>query len=409
MADEEDKDSKTQEPSARKLTQAREEGQVAKSPEVASLAALAAASLVILLNGGAMSRSIADQLIPFLAHPDSIDVSGQGAVKVFHAAILAAAPVAVVLLAALAAGVVGNVAQTGFLFTPKRLAPDLSKLNPITGLGRMFGMDGLVNFLKTLAKFIVMCTVIWYLLSPKLMMFKGLAGMDLAAVLPFTCDVLRALLIAALVMLAVSAALDWFIQRQRFMAKMRQTRQEQKQEHKDSEGDPHIKGKLKQIRLQKARQRNLQNVPKATMVITNPTHFAVALRYIQGETPAPICVAKGTDELALRIREMATHPVHPDRRGSAARPRAVRRRRESTTPYPRNTTPRSPRSWASCWAPASAAAAGPQDRRRDPPPVDPRAARPAGLRGGLPSDRKAFRPEPLKERPPCRLIRWTRR
>jgi flagellar biosynthetic protein FlhB len=307
MADEtEDKDSKTQEPSARKLAQAREEGQVAKSPEVASLAALAAASLVILLNGGSISRTVGDQLIPFLAHPDEIDVSGGGALNVFRAAIMAAAPAALVLLAALVAGVVGNVAQTGFLFTPKRLAPDITKLNPIAGLGRMFGPDGMVNFLKTLAKFIVMCTVIGFQLWPKLTLFKGLAGLDLAAVLPFTCDILRALLIASLVMLAVSAALDWFIQRQRFMAKMRQSRQEQKQEHKDTEGDPHIKGKLKQIRQQKARQRNLQNVPKATMVITNPTHFAVALRYIQGETPAPICVAKGADELAFRIREMAT-------------------------------------------------------------------------------------------------------
>jgi flagellar biosynthetic protein FlhB len=160
--------------------------------------------------------------------------------------------------------------------------------------------------LKTFAKFIVMCTVIWFILSPKLIMFGGLADLDLAAVLPFCCDILRAILIASLIMLAVSAALDWFIQRQRFMAKMRQSRQEQKQEHKDTEGDPHIKGKLKQIRMQKARQRNLQNVPKATMVITNPTHFAVALRYVQGETPAPVCVAKGADEVAMRIREMAT-------------------------------------------------------------------------------------------------------
>jgi len=306
MAEGEDKDSKTQEPSGQKLAQARSEGQVAKSPEVASLAALAAASLVLLMNGGTISRTVADQLIPFLAHPDAIDVSGVGSLKVFRSAIAAAAPAAVVLLAALVAGVIGNVAQTGFLFTPKRLAPNLSKLNPISGIGRMFGLDGMVNFLKTLAKFIVMSAVIGFQLKPKLVIFTGLAALDPAAVLPFAADVLRAVLIASLVMLAVSAALDWFIQRQRFMAQMRQSRQEQKQEHKDSEGDPHIKGKLKQIRMQKARQRNLQNVPKATMVITNPTHFAVALRYIQGETPAPICVAKGTDELALRIREMAT-------------------------------------------------------------------------------------------------------
>jgi len=307
MADEtEDKESKTQEPSARKLAQAREEGQVPKSPEIGSLAALFAASLVILLNGGAITRAVGDQLVPFLAHPDAIDISDFGALKVFHSALMAALPATIILIAALVAGVAGNVAQTGFLFTPKRLAPDISKLNPLTGLSRMFGSDGLVNFAKTFGKFIIMCTVIGYMLRPQLSLFTGLAALDLTALLPFTCDVLRAIVIAALVMLTVSAALDWFIQRQRFMAKMRQSRQEQKQEHKDTEGDPHIKGKLKQIRMQKARQRNLQNVPKATMVITNPTHFAVALRYIQGETPAPICVAKGADEVAFRIREMAT-------------------------------------------------------------------------------------------------------
>jgi flagellar biosynthetic protein FlhB len=150
-----------------------------------------------------------------------------------------------------------------------------------------------------------MCAVIWFQLQPQAKLFQGLAALDPVAIHPFTMDILRAVIIAALVMLAISAALDWFIMRQRFMAQMRMTRQEQKQEQKDSDGDPQIKAKLRQIRQAKARQRIAQTVPKATLVITNPTHFAVALRYVQGETAAPICVAKGVDELAFRIRDLA--------------------------------------------------------------------------------------------------------
>jgi flagellar biosynthetic protein FlhB len=306
MADDQpEKDSKTQEPSAQKLAHARSEGQVVKSPEVASYFALTAASLILLLNSGAMSRQIADSLTPFIAHPDAIDMSGQGGMEVLRAALKAASPAAIILGGATAAGVVGNLVQHGFLFTPNKLAPDFSRLSPMKGLSRLFGPDGLVNFAKTLVKFVIMCAVIWFQLQPQAKLFQGLAALDPVAILPFTMDILRAVIIAALVMLAISAALDWFIMRQRFMAQMRMTRQEQKQEQKDSDGDPQIKAKLRQIRQAKARQRIAQTVPKATLVITNPTHFAVALRYVQGETAAPICVAKGVDELAFRIRDLA--------------------------------------------------------------------------------------------------------
>ncbi len=311
MSDTQDRESKTQEPTGRRLERARQEGQIVKSPEVAAFAALAAASAVLLTTGGAMARSIAAALLPFLAHPDAFDFSGQGGVAVMRLALQAATPGIVLLLAAAAAAVFGNVIQQGFLFTPSRIMPDLSKLSPMAGFKRVFGADNLIHFAKTFARFFAMSALVWMVLRPHTAMLQALAALDPAAILPLTAELLRAMLIAALMLLAVSAAIDWIIQRRSFMAKMRMTREEVKQEAKDQDGDPHIKAKIKQIRLARAKKRIAQNVPKATLVITNPTHFAVALRYVAGETPAPICVAKGADFLALRIREIAAEHQVP--------------------------------------------------------------------------------------------------
>jgi flagellar biosynthetic protein FlhB len=133
-----------------------------------------------------------------------------------------------------------------------------------------------------------------------------MAVMDPAAVLTFSRTLLIALLSSVLTFLGLTAAIDWIWQRQRFLQRLRMSREEIKEEHRQSEGDPHVKGKLKQMRMQRAKKRMMAQVPKATMVVTNPTHYAVALRYIAGETPAPICVAKGMDNIALKIREIAS-------------------------------------------------------------------------------------------------------
>jgi flagellar biosynthetic protein FlhB len=301
-----DKESQTQEPTAKRLQTAREEGNVVSSPEVAALAALACAMGVMLTMGGNMARGIANALLPFIAHPDAIDLSSHGALDVMHMAMMAAAPVTLIMFAAAMGGAAGNLLQHGILFVPKKLAPDFSKLNPMSGFGRVFGMDALVNFLKTFVRFFVTGTTIWLVMRPKTNLLQGMAALDPAAILPLTAELLRAAVIATLVVMALSAGLDWFVRRQQFMAKMRMTREEVKRENKESEGDPHLKGKLKQMRYMRAKRRIVQAVPKATLIITNPTHYAVALRYVPGETPAPMCVAKGADHMAMKIREIAT-------------------------------------------------------------------------------------------------------
>lgn len=305
MSDTQDQSSKTEAPTGRRIQQAREEGQTPKSPEVASFFTLATACGVVLLGGGTIARQVADRLMPFIAHPDAIDLSANGAVAVFKAAFEAAAPAVVVLVSAMVAGVAGNLVQTGILFSTKAITPDLSKIGLGSGLKRLVGVDNLLNFGKSFFKLIAMGVVVWSVLKPHASDLVGLAWMEPGSVLAVASDILRAVVVAALIVFGISAGVDYFVQRWRFMERLKMSREDVKQEHKDTDGDPHIKAKLRQMRMQRAKNRMIANVPKATLVIMNPTHYAVALRYVQGETAAPICVAKGLDEVALKIRSIA--------------------------------------------------------------------------------------------------------
>ena len=306
MADENDSSSKTEEASPRRLEEARRRGDVAKSADLASWASMAGTAGAVAMAGGWMCRDLAQRLLPFLAHADSFELQNGGAVEVMRLAVTAAAPALLVVLGAgMASGVAGNVLQHGFLWSTERLAPDLSKISPMSGFKRLFGIDGLMHFLRSVLKLVIVGTVAWMSLKPHARDFEGLARSEPAAILPIAAALLKSLAFAVLTFLGVGAGLDWLWQRQRFMARMRMSREEMKEEHRQAEGDPHVKARLRKIRLERARRRMMQAVPKATVVIANPTHFAVALKYAQGETEAPICVAKGADLVALRIREVA--------------------------------------------------------------------------------------------------------
>jgi flagellar biosynthetic protein FlhB len=210
-----------------------------------------------------------------------------------------------VLLTAAAAGAAGNLVQTGFLWAPERIAPNPEKVSPLAGFKRLFGLDGLIHFFKSIAKVALVGVICWLSLKPKLAQLMGLNLIDPLAMGPFLADVLKNLCFSVIGVMGVSAIADWMLQRQRFRQRMRMSREEIKEDLRQSEGDPHVKARQRQLRIQRAKRRIMQNVPTATVVITNPTHFAVALRYDVNEAPAPICVAKGVDSLALRIRQMA--------------------------------------------------------------------------------------------------------
>ncbi len=306
MADDSDPESKTEEPSAKKLSDARAKGDVVKSADIGQLASLAGAVSVILIAGGWLTRDLANALYPFIAHAGTIELSSGGAMLVMkHATLAALPPLVLVMIVASVLGVVANVAQTGFMLTPDKLKPELSKLDPMKGLGRIFGMQGMIQFAKSIVKIGVTAIIAWMVLKPNVNEVRNLVGMDVVTMIPEALKLSKKLLIMVIIFLVATSAFDWFIQRQQFMKRMRMTLQEVKDEYKQSDGDPHIKGKRRQIQMQRSRQRMMQAVPKATVVVMNPTHYAVALKYEPGETPAPMCVAKGMDDLALKIRAIA--------------------------------------------------------------------------------------------------------
>ena len=306
MAEDNDAASKTEEPTPHKLAEAKKKGEVVKTPDLSSFASLAAAATVVAIAGGWMSRNLGEALLPFIASPDAMSFEGGGGVNIFHHAVMAAAPpLLAVIFAAAAAGAAANLAQSGLMFTPEKLAPDLKKISPAEGFKRIFGLDGLMQFLKSLVKVFLTAALAWWVLKPHLQDMNNLAQLEPGAMLPFVADILRRLFFAVAAFLLVVAGADWMWQRQRFMQRMKMTKEETKEEYRQSEGDPHIKARQKQLRMERARRRMMQAVPGATVVVMNPTHYAVALKYEAEEGGAPMCVAKGLDTLALKIREIA--------------------------------------------------------------------------------------------------------
>ena len=305
MADDADNASKTEEPTSKRLDDARVQGDVAKSTDLSSFFALAAAVGVTMMAGPGMASRMMMELRPFIEHPAQFDLSGLGGVAVLKLALVAASPAVTVLVAAGAAGAAGNFIQQGFLWSPAKLTPDLSKLNPLAGLKRMFDIDAMVQFARSMAKLTAVAIIAWMVLKPRASVLPQLVGLDIAAILPVSMDAIQALAIAVLIVMGTLAGIDWFWTRFRYMQKMRMSREDVKQDHKDADGDPHIKAKVRQLRVERSKRRMMQKVPTASVVVMNPTHYAVALRYEAGETPAPICVAKGMDSLALKIREIA--------------------------------------------------------------------------------------------------------
>ncbi|MEJ0064523.1 MAG: flagellar biosynthesis protein FlhB [Caulobacteraceae bacterium] len=306
MAENENGASKSEEATPRRLEEARKEGDVAKSGELAQACALAGAVGAVAMAGGGMAHSLVENLLPFIAHPEAIQLEGGGGQAVARQVMMAAAPALFTVLGAtMLAGIAGNVVQHGVLFTTAKLRPDLSKLSLAQGFKRLFGIDGLMNFLRSVLKVLLVSAVAWWVLAPHAAEFPGLVTMAPIDMLGYSAGLARSLMFAVLALLALGGIIDFIWQRQRFMQRMKMTKEEVKEDFKQSEGDPHVKARQRQIRMERARRRMIQQVPKATVVVMNPTHYAVALRYEQGETPAPQCVAKGADAVALRIREVA--------------------------------------------------------------------------------------------------------
>lgn len=304
MSDQDDS-SKTEEPSQKRLDESRKKGQVVQSRDVGSLIMLGAGALVVLGISPWMMGRLLQTARVFLERPNDFSLETPGTTLIFQEILLALSftllvPLIILLIAAYVSGVV----QFGLLFAMDKLGFKWEQVSLIKGFGRMFSMRNVVEFLKGVAKISLVGVACFMIIWPELSHIERLVISPVQIILPTLGAMTFKLTVVVLAVLAVLAAGDYLYQRYAHLKQLRMTKQEVKDEHKQAEGDPHIKSKLRQIRNQRARKRMMANVPKATVVVTNPTHYSVALKY-DASMGAPKVVAKGLDAVALRIRELA--------------------------------------------------------------------------------------------------------
>ncbi len=305
MAEQND-DDKTEEPTAKKLDDARKRGDIVYTPEVGAALSLIAATAIVAFMSGPIASQMAHSFIGFLAMPDqfSADPGSLRAIMI-GVGVKLLAVFGLVALTLAVAGIGSRYLQDQPTFTGERLTPKLDKLNPIEGFKRVFGKAAVAAFVKSLAKLALVGAVLAWTLWPHDAELERISLMDPAALLPFVKERAVSMLIALASAAALLAAIDYVFTRQSYMQRMRMSRREIKEELRQQDGDPLVKAKLRAIRMERSRRRMLQSVPQASVVITNPTHYAIALKYVPGETPAPVCLAMGVDAVAQRIREVA--------------------------------------------------------------------------------------------------------
>jgi flagellar biosynthesis protein FlhB len=305
MAEEREQTERSEEPTQKRLDEAIRRGDVVKSQEVNTWFILGAAALSLMIFSGSMGAGLETALRGLIANAHAVAFDGgalMGLITKLGSEIIAAA--AIPFLVLMAAAVAGNMIQHRFLWSAEPLRPALSKISPAAGLKRLFSRQALVNFAKGLAKLALIGGIMGALLWPERGRLDALVDTDPAGTLGLTRALSLSTLGVVVAVLAVIAALDYLWQYRQWYERQKMSLRELKEEFKQTEGDPTIKAKIRQLRQTRARKRMMAQVPKASVVITNPTHFAVALQYERGMN-APVCLAKGADAVALRIRAVA--------------------------------------------------------------------------------------------------------
>jgi flagellar biosynthesis protein FlhB len=305
MADENDTTDKTEDPTQKRLEEAHERGDVAKSQEINTWFVIAGGTLVLSTFSGSVGGGILMPLRNLIANSWMIHADGPGLLALAQSlefALMAALGVPFLMLAL--AAIAGNMVQHRLVWSAESLKPKLSKISPGAGAKRIFGKQAAANFGKGLFKVIALGAVMTAILWPERHRLEAIVRFDPAALLGATTGMTVHLLGAVVALLAVVAIADYLFQYRTWFERQKMSLQEMREEFKQSEGDPHIKAKIRQLRQARMRKRMMAAVPKASVIITNPTHYAVALSYERGMS-APVCVAKGIDTIALKIREVA--------------------------------------------------------------------------------------------------------
>ncbi len=297
--------SKTEDPSQKRIEDARKRGDVVKSQEVNNWFMIAGSGLLFSLMAAPTTTGLAESLRQLLANADAFEVGGSALTEFFTRLATTILIVALVPLVVLAAfGIAGNLVQHRPLLSLTPITPKLSKISPIEGGRRLFSRDALVNFVKGLLKLGIVGGITFAVIWPERDRLETMVTLDPSMLLPAFQDMALRIFGAVLAAVTVIALADYLYQRNRWWNRLKMTVQEVRDEFKQMEGDPTIKGRIRAVRNERGRKRMMANVPQATVVITNPTHYAVALTYDRS-MPAPLCLAKGADDVALRIREIA--------------------------------------------------------------------------------------------------------
>ncbi|MGQ0680899.1 flagellar biosynthesis protein FlhB [Bradyrhizobium sp.] len=301
----EDDTERTEDPTQKRLDDAHEKGDVAKSQEVNTWFIIAGATLLLTTFSGSMGSGMLGPMRNLIANSWMIRTDGPGLMALLqHIEYALIAAIGIPFLMLMLAAIAGNMIQHRLVWSTESLKPKLSKISPGAGFKRVFGKQAIANFVKGLFKVAALGAVMTAVLWPERHRLEAMVHFDPAALMGVTTSLTLQLMGAVVAMLAAVAIADYFFQYRQWYERQKMTLQEMKEEFKQSEGDPHVKGRIRQLRQQRMKKRMMAAVPKASVVITNPTHYSVALAYDRGMA-APVCVAKGVDNVAFKIREIA--------------------------------------------------------------------------------------------------------
>jgi flagellar biosynthetic protein FlhB len=312
MAESDQHDSdRTEDPTQKRLDEAHKRGDVVKSQEVSTWFVLAGGALVLAAFAGQMGGGLTGTFRGLLANAHQIPVDGRALVSIAGRLTLEVlAAVALPLVVLMLAAALGTLLQHRPVWSGEPLKPKLSKISPMGGLKRLFSMQAIANFAKGLIKLVVIGAIMTALLWPQRDRLEGLVQTELLGTLLLTRSLALDVLGAVVAIMALVAAADYLFQYRQWFERQKMSMRDLKEEFKQTEGDPMIKGKIRQLRQGRMRKRMIADVQKASVVITNPTHYAIALQY-ERDMNAPLCLAKGVDALALKIREVAEQHAIP--------------------------------------------------------------------------------------------------
>ncbi len=306
MAEEQDESQKTEEPTQKRLEEAFKKGEVAKSQEIKHWFMIFGGAMVVTIFGTSSAVQLSGLLRPFIENSGEMVADGGQLGETLTALlervlVILAAPLGLLVLAAIA----GNMIQHMPILAGDRIKPKFNRISPFAGFKRLFSTQNTVEFLKSLVKITIVGAVVFMIVWPERERLGDMVMYGPGDVLKTVRTLSEHMFIGVVAILGFIAGGDFLFQRFQFLKRQRMSKQEIKDEHKQTEGDPMIRSRIRQLRVERSRRRMMAAVPEASVVIVNPTHFAVALKYDVKTMRAPVVVAKGVDNIALKIREVA--------------------------------------------------------------------------------------------------------